>query len=1001
MACYHFTIKTDKKPDGTKVSASTHVDYIAREGKYADYEKAEFNEQTLLNNSLFSDNPIEETTVKAQLLYRSPFGNILRSKDGVHVSENASVETVAIALGVTEKLYGGKLQLNGSDTFKAQVLVAANEMDLPLHFADNHLKQKYTQMQEEKKYVRREFERNGGSVRKPKNVSKPDFKQRTLKAVTQTGFSLPKLSERHMVSNGERSDLLLPSHEHASVLQQRAKLYRAVRWDVSGARLSSVRKVRNDILRNLQTQLDSVFAASHVQYINREAAFKQRGGCVYQNHHLPKWAKGSAKKFFAAADRYEGANRVRYKEIEFMLPNDLELEQHKEIIEKFLENHLKDFYYTYAVHNKIGVMSNGEHHPHVHIMFSERKLDDAELEKERPACRFFAYPTRNPKTLADKRKGGALKDRKWEDKYRSKYLSYMREDFAKIQNEILEKYDIPDRVDHRSLKLQRDEALVNGNLRLAELLNRLPEEHIGPEHALKKNSQKVADLQKYRAYKAEHRKLLYAADIMENSIAKDISNAGIADNSKKVKNITQLEKYKFALKTNSTALQEMKKHMLNALKEVNALNRTVIWNNDAIEMAKLKFMTLEERELWQTLKSLQEKQNHWTTFQQNFKEPAAHRQDALIAYKELRPELEKQINVLDEEIRATALKVRPISERLTSPILQKKIQQETAKILWDDKSTKERLVEANEALNIAIEQLQQELHHQVDENLHRETAYSANHLSELLSAAHSNTNMEYTRNKAALQKLESRVISYDRAIAMAKDVYVHGEFKTLRDKYRDLTKQETFLSNDKLLYEQQSKEFTSMEKPSFWQSKEVKTFYESQKQALLQKTTAIDSRETGLASEKSILDQEQARLTALCESPAGKTKIEEIAMGILRKNQPIKDKYQTLLDKTNENSQKLNHTKNQLQAVKKQARIDKGGTKYKVVSDPATHSGGGGASRPPDPATIADAILGDSKAAQLVARSKPGADEMEKEWSMMTEIEKDDKLNSIENLDRY
>ncbi|WP_269142085.1 hypothetical protein [Pectinatus frisingensis] len=38
MAMYHFTIKTDKKPDGTKVSALTHTEYINREDKYKDYD---------------------------------------------------------------------------------------------------------------------------------------------------------------------------------------------------------------------------------------------------------------------------------------------------------------------------------------------------------------------------------------------------------------------------------------------------------------------------------------------------------------------------------------------------------------------------------------------------------------------------------------------------------------------------------------------------------------------------------------------------------------------------------------------------------------------------------------------------------------------------------------------------------------------------------------------------------------------------------------------------
>lgn len=998
MACYHFTIKADKKPDGTKVAASTHVDYIAREGKYKDYDKTVQIENVIPDNRIFSDIPIEEAPDRTCLLYRSPFGNIYYSKNGVHVSDNTSVETVAIALGVTEKIYGGKVSLSGTALFQAQVLVAANEMNLPLHFADTHLEEKYKQMQEVKIDGRREFERNGGKIRKSKTVFKPHLKQRTFKDVTQKGFSLPNLSERPMVSTRKGTDMLLSDHDDANLLRQRTKLPSDVRWDVSGGRRKNVNTVRNAIMKNLQNHLDSVKAASHVQYINREAAFKQRGGCVYQNNHLPKWANGSAKKFFSAADRYEGTGNVRYKEIEFMLPNELSLDSHKEIIEQFLDNHLKDFYYHYAVHNKIGVMSNGEHHPHVHIMFSERKIDDAELEKERPASRFFAYPTRNPKSLSDKRKGGALKDRKWEDKNRSKYLFYMREDFAKIQNSILEKYNVPSQVDHRSLEVQRNEALTNGNLRLAQLLDRMPEEYIGPENALKNNSNKVTNLKKYRAYKEEHRKLLYAAEIMENSIDEDISNSTVNSTTEKIKELAHHEIYKSDSHRNMDILHSLKENMIKSLREVNTLNRTVIWNKDAIDMAKLKFMTLEERELWQELKTLQEQRSHWKSFQNSFKKPSEHRQEAIAAYTELAPELSNQIEDLNLKIQILALKVKPISERLSAPLIQKKIQQETAKILWEDKSTKARLKEATENLKIATNALETEIKAQMKNTSSDERIYSIEQVAELLVKTQDELTSDYEKNISSLQKLETRVISYERAIAMAKDVYVKGDFKKLRENFRKLKKKEKSLSNDKAQYTKVALEFSKLEKPSFFHSKEVKLTYENKKDELQQLATKLSLQEKSIAIEKTTLAQEQKRLNNLCVTSIGKGKIEEIAMGILRKNQPIKEKYESVLKKTDELSTSLQHTKKQIKGVKDYSHFSKNNTKYKVISPNEQSSGG--SVKAPDAATIANAILGDSKATQLVARSK-GNDEMEKNWSMMTEIEKDEKINSIENLDRY
>ena len=48
-------------------------------------------------------------------------------------------------------------------------------------------------------------------------------------------------------------------------------------------------------------------------------------------------------------------------EIEFALPNELKtVEQYRQIIDAFIEKHLKDHYYAYAIHDKIGVMSNGQ-----------------------------------------------------------------------------------------------------------------------------------------------------------------------------------------------------------------------------------------------------------------------------------------------------------------------------------------------------------------------------------------------------------------------------------------------------------------------------------------------------------------------------------------------------------------------------------------------------------------------------------------------------------------
>ena len=224
---------------------------------------------------------------------------------------------------------------------------------------------------------------------------------------------------------------------------------------------------------------------SHADYINREGAQSDRTDCVFKGSHLPKWAKGSAQKFFSAATRYEDKGNVRYREIELSLPNELSLAQNLEIVDRFIADHLSSHYYAYAIHEKAGELS-GESHPHVHIMFSERIIDDIEITSERPACKYFRRAAKSLKgeqvaSFERRREHGAPKDKKWHNK---KYLYELRADFARIQNEVLAKNGFSIRVDHHSLKAQQIEAEKHGDDFVANLSKRMPESYIGviPAH---------------------------------------------------------------------------------------------------------------------------------------------------------------------------------------------------------------------------------------------------------------------------------------------------------------------------------------------------------------------------------------------------------------------------------------------------------------------------------------------------------------------------------------
>ena len=114
-----------------------------------------------------------------------------------------------------------------------------------------------------------------------------------------------------------------------------------------------------------------------------------------------------------------------------------------------------------------------------------------------------------------------------------------------------------------------------------------------------------------------------------------------------------------------------------------------------------------------------------------------------------------------------------------------------------------------------------------------------------------------------------------------------------------------------------------------------------------------------LELEKAHLDQinlslqnKQAELETLCRQPDAKKKIEEIAMGILRKNLKFVRQLDEVENRFKQVIQRLNHTEEQMKALKDRIARDKVNTRYRItVSD--TLPNGNAAS------IIADAILFD------------------------------------------
>lgn len=183
--------------------------------------------------------------------------------------------------------------------------------------------------------------------------------------------------------------------------------------------------------------------AEHAQYIERGGRFKtERYGEIgeHERGNLPAWAKGSAARFFAAADEHERANGNSYREFELALPVELSDIQRGQLVREFVAEQIGDRHaYAWAIHEPRG------HNPHVHVMFSERLRDGIERGSEQY---FKRANLKNPE------RGGHLKSDRFTSSRGPEEVQAMRARWAEVQNQALERAGIEARVDHRSLEAQ-------------------------------------------------------------------------------------------------------------------------------------------------------------------------------------------------------------------------------------------------------------------------------------------------------------------------------------------------------------------------------------------------------------------------------------------------------------------------------------------------------------------------------------------------------------------
>ena len=141
------------------------------------------------------------------------------------------------------------------------------------------------------------------------------------------------------------------------------------------------------------------------------------------------------------------------------------------------------------------------------------------------------------------------------------------------------------------------------------------------------------------------------------------------------------------------------------------------------------------------------------------------------------------------------------------------------------------------------------------------------------------------------------------------------------------------------------------------------------------------------------MESELTRLETLCQTKKAQEKIALIAADILHKNLKIVLEYEEAKKRVGDLYPKLQEAKKRFNAFDEGYRSLKQNRVYCVIQPESNSSKSSALKENELVAIIADALLGEEYAVQLVARLDGNNLEMEKDWEMMTEFDKDEIIN--------
>ena len=330
-------------------------------------------------------------------------------------------------------------------------------------------------------------------------------------------------------------------------------------------------------------------------------------------------------------------------------------------------------------------------------------------------------------------------------------------------------------------------------------------------------------------------------------------------------------------------------------------------------------------------------------------------------------------------ISAASLKksIDEINKKLETPDCRKNILLVTHQILQANTYARKMLKLESEKLDRAVDDLKDAIFYQ---SISDKNYYKTREVYNILRHQYFSLKKEYEKQLDFKYSYKHKIISPLRAVSMAKNIFVNGDLKNFRLSLRQYKKDEEKFSRCINSFHQREKIFQNTK----WATSNQATFLQ-EKYSLIKEKTLLDAEKIRLDNLKLSLEKQKSALESALKNPDALKQIQLISVGILRKNHKFVEKVAEVDKKLQTISERLKHTKAQIDVVEMQLKMKRHTSYYKVFKPKYSDKSAA--------TLIADAILREPQAAQLVARSTGNNLEMEKDWELMSDIDKDDFLH--------